>query len=75
MGAAQIAILVAQYGVPFVEYLITLINNKTTVTATEWANLMALSGKTAKSELTLRLVAAGVDPASPQGVALLALVS
>lgn len=75
MEAATIAALVVQYGIPFVEYLITLIQNKTEVTAAEWANLKLLAGVGAKSELLDRLKAAGVDPASPQGVALLALVS
>lgn len=75
MPAAQIAMLIAQYGIPFVEYLIQLIQNKITVTATEWANLKLLAGATAKSELLARMQAAGMDPASPQAVALLALVS
>lgn len=75
MGAAEIATLIVSYGIPFVEYLITLIQNKTTVTAAEWANLKALAGVSGRSELLSRLQANGVDPASPQGVALLALVS
>lgn len=75
MGAAEIATLIITYGIPFTEYLIHLIENKTTVTATEWANLKLLAGATAKSELLDRLKAANIDPASPQGLALLALVS
>lgn len=75
MGAAQIAILIVQYGLPFVEYLITLIQNKTEVTTVEWANLKALANVSGRSELLSRLQANGIDPASPQGVALLALVS
>lgn len=75
MSAAVIAGLIVQYGIPFVEYLITLIANKTEVTAAEWANLKMLASIDAKSELLDRLKVAGVDPASPQGVALLALVS
>lgn len=75
MPAAQIAILIAQYGIPFVEYLIGLIQNKTEVTAAEWANLKALASVSGKDELLSRLQANGIDPASPQGLALLALVS
>ena len=75
MGAAEIATLVVQYGIPFTEYIIQLIQNKTEVTAAEWANLKALAGVSGKSELIERIKANGVDPASPQGLALLGLVS
>lgn len=75
MGAAEIATLIVQYGIPFTEYIIQLIQNKTEVTPTEWANLKLLAGASAKSELLDRLKAANIDPASPQGVALLALVA
>lgn len=75
MGAAEIATLIVQYGIPFTEYIIQLIQNKTEVTPTEWANLKLLAGASAKSELLARLQAANIDPASPQGVALLALVA
>jgi len=74
MEAAAIAGLIVQYGIPFTEYLINLIETKTTVTATEWANLKALANVSGKSELVARLQANGIDPASPQGVALLKLV-
>jgi len=75
MGAAEIASLVLTYGIPFTEYVIQLIQNKTTVTATEWANLKLLASVSAKSELLDRLKAAGIDPASAPGVAMLALVA
>lgn len=75
MGAAEIATLIVQFGIPFTEYMIQLIENKTTVTATEWANLKLLAGASAKSELLDRLKLANIDPASPQAVALLALVN
>lgn len=75
MGAAQIAILIAQYGIPFVEYLIGLIKNKTEVTPAEWANLKALAGVSGKSELLARLQANGIEPTSQLGASLLALVS
>lgn len=75
MSAATIAALIVQFGIPFTEYIIQLIENKTNVSAAEWANLKLLAGVSAKSELVERLKLAGIDPASSQGVALLALVS
>lgn len=74
MEWVTLAALVAQYGIPFVEFLINKINTKGEVTADEWAQLKALAAVNAKSELLDRLKAANIDPASPQGVALLALV-
>lgn len=74
MEAAAVASLIVTYGIPFTEYLIKLIENKTQVTPNEWANLKMLASVSAKSELLDRLKANGIDPASPQGVALLALV-
>lgn len=74
MGAAEIATLIVQFGIPFTEYIINLVENKTQVTATEWANLKALAGVSGKSELLDRLKANGIDPASAQGQALIGLV-
>jgi hypothetical protein len=74
MGAAAIAALILQYGLPFAEYLINLVQTKADVTPADWANLKLLANVSARSELTDRLKAAGIDPASPQGAALLALV-
>ena len=75
MGAAEIASLIIQYGIPFTEYLVQLIQNKTEVTTAEWANLKLLANVSAKSEMISRLQAANIDPGSPQGVAMLALVA
>lgn len=75
MSAATIAALIVQFGIPFTEYMIQLIQNKTEVTASEWANLKMLASVSAKSELLDRFKLAGIDPASPQGVALLTLVA
>ena len=74
MEWAAIAGLIAQYGIPFVEFLISKINTGGTVTPEEWAALKAMANVTARDELLTRLKAAGIDPSSPQGVALLALV-
>jgi sensor domain CHASE-containing protein len=45
-----------------------------TVSSAEWAALSASLTQTAKDRMKLQLIAAGIDPASPQGVAMLALV-
>lgn len=74
MEWATIAALVAQYGLPFAEFLITKINTKGTVTAEEWAALKALANIDSRQVLLEQLKAAGIDPTSPQGAALLALV-
>lgn len=75
MEWVTIAALVAQYGIPFVEFLINKINTKGQVTLEEWAQLKALAAVNARSELLERLKAANIDPASDQGKALIALVS
>jgi hypothetical protein len=74
MGWTTIATLIAQYGIPFVEFLISKIHTKAAVTPEEWAALKAMANATARDELLARLKAAGIDPASPQGAALLGLV-
>jgi hypothetical protein len=74
MEWATVAALIAQYGLPFVEFLISKINTKGAVTAEEWAMLKAMANVNARDELISRLKAAGIDPASPQGASLLALV-
>lgn len=75
MGAAEIASLVLNYGIPFTEYIINLIENKTQVTSVEWANLKALAGVSSHSELMDRLKVNGIDPNSPQGQSLLGLIA
>jgi hypothetical protein len=74
MEWAVVAQLIAQYGLPFAEFLIAKINTKGTVSPEEWASLKALANVNARQVLTERLKAAGIDPASTQGAALLALV-
>lgn len=75
MDGAEIADLILRYGLPFAEYLYNLSQKSGDVTPAEWAALKALANVTAKDVLLERLKVAGIDPASPQGVALLALVS
>ncbi len=66
--------VIAQYGIPFAESLWTKWTSGKDPTAQDWADLKALAGQTAKSQMLAALGRAGIDPASPQGVALLAEV-
>lgn len=69
-----LASIVAQYGIPFAEFLIQKIQTKGEVTPEEWAQLKELASTTAHSEMVERLKASGIDPASPQGLQFLTLV-
>jgi len=66
--------VILQYGVPFAEQLWQNINSTTPPTQAQWDALKALSQQTAKTQMLAALARAGIDPASPQGVALLAQV-
>lgn len=74
MEWVTLAALIANYGIPFAEFLINKIQTKGEVTPEEWAQLKQLASVSAKSELLDRLKAAGIDPASDQGKAMLSLV-
>jgi hypothetical protein len=67
--------LLLQYGLPFVDKLITFwtTNPNAVPTQAEWQSLMALANQNARTQMLSALARAGIDPASPQGVALLAL--
>jgi hypothetical protein len=70
-----IAQLLATFGpsaVQLIDSLITKIEANGTVTADEWTTLRTSALQTAKDRMLGQLKAAGIDPASPQGVALLA---
>jgi len=43
------------------------------VTQADWDTLLSLGKQNARSQMLLALAQNGIDPASPQGVALLAL--
>lgn len=75
MDWVTLASIIAQYGIPFAEFLIQKINTKGEVTPEEWDQLKQLASTTAHSEMIERLQAAGIDPASPEGQRFLALVS
>jgi hypothetical protein len=77
MSVALILSLLAQFGPPAVNLITGLIAKfeaSGTVTAAEWAALTASLTLSAKDHAIAQLKAAGIDPASPQGVAFLALV-
>lgn len=76
MSAALIASLLATFGpsaINLITQLITQIENKQDVTAAQWATLAVSLNQTAQQQMLAQLKAAGIDSASPQGVALLAL--
>lgn len=76
MSAALIIQTILQFGVPFAEQLWKMFSPSTPApTQADWDALKALAANTAKSRMADGLKANGIDPASPQGIALLALVS
>lgn len=66
--------VILQYGVQFAEQLWQNMNSGTPPTQAQWDALKALSQQTARTQLLAAFARAGVDPASPNAVALLALV-
>lgn len=78
MSAALIAQLLATFGpsaVQLIDQLIVKISTRGDVTADEWSKMRTSAMQTAKDRMLGQLTAAGIDPASPQGVALLAAAS
>lgn len=72
MGWDTIAQLIITIGMPAVEKVIANWENKTPVTLAEFQNLRAAAQQTAKDRMLKTLATLGIDPASPQGVALVA---
>lgn len=75
MEAAAILELIEEFGpsaIDLVTFLIAKVETNGSVSSTEWAAQITALKRTATDEMTDRLKAAGIDPASPQGVALLA---
>jgi len=72
--AALIPIIV-QYGLPIAEKIWQLWSTNAVPDQAAWDALKALGTATRRQDMTAALVRNGVDPASPQGQALLALVS
>jgi hypothetical protein len=75
MSGVVIAQLILQYGIPAAEAIWKMVQSTTPPTQSDWDSLKALTSQTAKDRTLAQLKAAGIDPTSPQGVALLALVS
>lgn len=76
MSAALILQLLTTFGPPaitLIDGLITKAQTNGTVTPDEWAALSASLKLNAADHMKAQLLAAGIDPASPQGVAMLAL--
>lgn len=65
--------LLIQYGLPTVQYIVAKIESKAQVTSADITALIALESRSAKDEMLAVLKSQNIDPASPQGVALLAL--
>ena len=74
MNWATIASIIAQYGIPLAEKLWQKWASGSDPTQADWDELKALGAQTMRSQMLLALGRAGIDPASDQGKALLALV-
>lgn len=67
--------LLIQYGFPFVEKIISLWTSpNATVSSADWDALKLLAQNNARTQMLAALSRAGIDPGSPQGVALLSQV-
>lgn len=75
MSWIQLIPLIATYGIPIVEKLWALAQTNTAPSQADWDALKALTTQTAKQQMALALARNGIDPLSPQGVALLALAA
>jgi len=75
MPAALAALLplIVQYGIPAVQQLVKMFTQANGPTDADWNTLKALTQTTARQQMLATLQAHNIDPASPQGVALLAL--
>lgn len=72
------AALIAAFGptaITLVDDLIATIEKNGSVTSDEWDAIQAKGNNKAKDLMLNQLQKAGIDPASPQGVALLAAAS
>jgi len=76
MPLSVIITLLTTFGPGAVQLITTLIaswDSNVTITPAQWATLVASLNQTAHDKMLAQLAAAGIDPASPQGVAMLAL--
>lgn len=76
MPVSAIISLLTTFGPPAVNLITTLISKWETngaVTSEEWSALTAQLQQTAQQRMQAQLAAAGIDPSSPHGVAMLEL--
>lgn len=73
MTWAALLPLILEYGIPVAEKLWALAATNSVPTQADWDTLRSLGAQTARTQMMGALVRAGIDPASPQGKALLAL--
>jgi hypothetical protein len=66
--------IILQYGLPVAEKLFQLWSTNAAPTQADWDALKVLGTATRKQDMTNALIRNGIDPTSPQGQALLALV-
>jgi len=71
----QLLVAFGPSAIQLVDQLIAKWESNGAVTAAEWTTLRQAATQTAKDRMLLQLQTAGIDPASPQGVALLAAAS
>lgn len=72
----QIIALILQYGLQFGPGIISTVVklfSGTVPTQADWDALIAKCSTTARQQMLVTLTSNGIDPASPQGLALLAL--
>lgn len=65
--------LITDLGLPAVQFIVKEIAGGNDATSTTLAQVATMANQKAKDEMLAVLKAQGIDPASPQGVALLAL--
>jgi hypothetical protein len=74
MNWAVLVPIIVSYGLPVAEKLFQLWSSGNAPTQADWDLLKVLGTATRKQDMTNALIRNGVDPLSPQGQALLALV-
>ncbi len=75
MSFAALLPIILQYGIPVAEQLWKMLTSTSAPTQADWDTLKALSAQNSTSQMLAALAAAGIDPASPQGKAFLALAA
>ena len=75
MDWLTVAQLIVSVGLPAVEKIIANWENKLPVTVAEIQKIRDMADQQAKDRMRLAVISAGIDPTSPQGIALLAAAS